>query len=34
MILYIVDCGQKEQTVECRIEEAAATVRELCEAKY
>jgi hypothetical protein len=34
MILYTADCGQKEKTAECRTEEAAATVRELCKAKY
>jgi hypothetical protein len=34
MILYTTDYGRKEQTAECRIEEAAAAVRELCEAKY
>jgi hypothetical protein len=34
MILYTVDYSRKEQTAKCRIEEAAATVRELCEAKY
>jgi hypothetical protein len=34
MILYTIDCGRKEQTVECRIEETAAAVKELCEAKY
>jgi hypothetical protein len=34
MILYTADCGQKEQRAECKTEETAATVRELCEAKY
>jgi hypothetical protein len=34
MILYTADYSRKEQTTECRIEEAATTVRELCEAKY
>jgi hypothetical protein len=34
MILYTTDCSRKEQIAECRREEATATVRELCEAKY
>jgi hypothetical protein len=34
MILYTADYGWKEQTAECRTEEAAAIVRELYEAKY
>jgi hypothetical protein len=34
MILYTADCGREEQTAERRIEETAAAVRELCEAKY
>jgi hypothetical protein len=34
MILYTIDCGRKEQTAECITKEVAATVRELCEAKY
>jgi hypothetical protein len=33
MILYAADCGRKEQKAECRIEEAAAAIRELREAK-
>jgi hypothetical protein len=33
MTLFAADCGRKEQTTECRIEEAAAAVRELREAK-
>jgi hypothetical protein len=32
--MYTADCGREEQTVECRSEETAAAVRELCEAKY
>jgi hypothetical protein len=34
MILYAVDCGQKEQTAKCKTEEAVVVVGELCEAKY
>jgi hypothetical protein len=34
MILYTADCSRKEQIAECRTEEAAATVRELCDSKY
>jgi hypothetical protein len=34
MILYTADYGRKEQTAECRTEEVAVAVRELCKAKY
>jgi hypothetical protein len=33
-ILYVADCGRKEQTAECRTEKAIAAGRKLREAKY